>query len=338
MRIALDVMGGDNAPEAQIEGAVQAAEYLKDDEIILVGDSRRIEENLIALCGGNNKIPRNIKIEHADGVVEMHDEPALAYRTKKNSSLLIAVGLVAGGKADAIVSAGNSGAIMAAALLDIRRIEGINRPALATIFPTLKGTCVILDVGANSDSRPINLLQFSLMGKIYAREVLGVEKPSVGLLSIGEEDSKGNELTLAAAKLLKEKEENFIGNIEGRDIPLGKADVAVTDGFVGNVLLKFGEGVGEMLFKLIKDALKKHPVTWLSLPFLWAAMKDLRKKADYSEYGGAPLLGVRGACFICHGRSNAKAIKNALIKASVYARHDTTRKIEERVKEYSNGY
>jgi len=334
MKIALDVMGGDNAPMAEIEGAIDAARLLPQDEIILVGDKNKIENILSTHYDSHIS---NIKIEHAPGVVEMHDEPTVAYKNKKDSSLLVAINMVASGRSDAVVSAGNSGAVMTAALLDIRRIEGINRPALATIFPTLKGSCVILDVGANADSKPINLLQFSLMGKIYAREVLGVEKPTVGLLSIGEEDSKGNELVLSAGRLLREKEQNFIGNIEGRDIPLGKVDVAVTDGFVGNVLLKFGEGVGEMLFKLIKDALKKHPVTWLALPFLWAAMKDLRKKADYSEYGGAPLLGVKGACFICHGRSNAKAIKNAIMKAAIYARHNTTAKIEEQVKWYTNG-
>ncbi len=334
MKIALDVMGGDNAPMAEIEGAIDAARLLPQDEIILVGDKNKIENILSTHYDSHIS---NIKIEHAPGVVEMHDEPTVAYKNKKDSSLLVAINMVASGRSDAVVSAGNSGAVMTAALLDIRRIEGINRPALATIFPTLKGSCVILDVGANADSKPINLLQFSLMGKIYAREVLGVEKPTVGLLSIGEEDSKGNELVLSAGRLLREKEQNFIGNIEGRDIPLGKVDVAVTDGFVGNVLLKFGEGVGEMLFKLIKDALKKHPVTWLALPFLWAAMKDLRKKADYSEYGGAPLLGVKGACFICHGRSNSKAIKNAIMKAAIYARHNTTAKIEEQVRWYTNG-
>lgn len=326
-------MGGDTAPKAQIEGAILAARELPDDEIIITGDRELLWRELSL----HKNVPRGISLEHAPEVVEMNDEPAAAYRQKKKSSLAVAVNMVADGRAGAIVSAGNSGAVMAAALFDIKRIEGISRPALATLFPTIKGACVILDVGANVDSRPLHLLQFALMGKVYAREVLGVADPKIGLLSIGEEDSKGNELTLETFKLIKAREKNFIGNIEGRDIPMGLADVAVCDGFIGNVILKFGEGVGEMLFTLIKQALKNHPVTWLSLPFLWAAMKDLRKKADYSEYGGAPLLGVRGACFICHGRSNAKSIKNALMKAAIYAKRDTTRKIEERLKEYANG-
>jgi glycerol-3-phosphate acyltransferase PlsX len=333
MKIALDGMGGDHAPKAQVEGAIMAARLLPDDHIIITGNRDLIERELSLHKG----VPRGISVEHAPEVVEMTDEPAAAYRQKKKSSLAVAVKLVADGEAGAIVSAGNSGAVMAAALFDLKRIEGISRPALAALFPTLKGTCIILDVGANVDSRPSHLLHFALMGKIYAREALGIADPAVGLVSIGEEDSKGNELTLETLKLIREREKNFVGNIEGRDIPMGLVDVAVCDGFVGNVILKFGEGVGEMLFKLIKQALKNHPVTWLSLPFLWAAMKDLRKKADYSEYGGALLLGVRGACFICHGRSNAKSIKNALLKAAIYAKHDITRKIEERLKEYANG-
>ncbi len=332
MKLMLDGMGGDHAPASQIEGAALAGSIL-DDEIVITGDEKTLEAELKKY----KKVPPNISIMHASEVVGMNEDPTSAYRQKKNSSLMVAVKMVATGKAAAVISAGNSGAIMTAALLDIKRIEGIARPAIAVLFPTLKGRAVILDVGANVDSKPINLLQFAEMGRVYVQEVLGVESPRIGLISIGEEDNKGNELTIEAFNLLKKYEKNFIGNIEGRDIPLGKADVIVCDGFLGNVLLKFGEGVAEMLFKLIKSSLKNHPVAWLSLPFLWTAIKDIRKRADYSEVGGAPLLGVKGSCFICHGRSDAKAIKNALIKASTYVKHNTTEKIEESIKGFGNG-
>lgn len=332
MRLMLDGMGGDYAPAAQVEGAIRASEVISD-EIVITGDRRVLE----AEFRKHKKVSSRISVMHAPEVVEMHEEPTVAYRQKKNSSLMVAINAVASGEADAVISAGNSGAVMTAALLNIKRIEGIARPAIATFLPNIKGYSVILDVGANVDSKPLHLLQFAQMGKVYAQEVLGIKNPSVGLLSIGEEDTKGNELTLEAFNMLKKYEKNFIGNIEGRDITLGKADVIVCDGFVGNVLLKFGEGVAEMLFKLIKDSLKKHPFAWLSLPFLWSAIKDIRKKADYTEYGAAPLLGVNGSCFICHGISNAKAIKNALIKASIYVSRDTTKKIKDSITKISNG-
>lgn len=327
MKLVLDGMGGDNAPSPQVEGAVLASKVI-DDEIVITGDKTQLETELEKY----KDVSKKISIVHTTQVIRMDEEPSTAYRHKKDSSLFVAVKMVADGLADAIISAGNSGAMMAMTLFEVKCIEGILRPAIATVFPTLNGRCVILDVGANVDSKPINLLQFAVMGRIYAQEVLDIKDPKVGLLSIGEENIKGNELTIQSFQLLKKYEKNFIGNIEGRDIPLGKADVVVCDGFVGNILLKFGEGIGEMLFKLIKSSLKKHPISWFSLPFIWSAIKDIRKKTDYSEYGAAPLLGVKGSCFICHGRSDAKAIKNALIRASLYVSNNITKKIEISIK------
>lgn len=314
MRIALDAMGGDYAPQVTVDGAIQAAKLLKH-EIILVG-----MENVIKAELAKYKYdPKRISICNATETIGMDELPAQAVRQKKDSSMNVAARLVAEGKADAFVSAGNSGAAMASALLNMRRLPGVSRPAILTMFPTLKGVCALLDVGANVDCKPKHILQFAIMGKIYMEEVFNIKNPKVGLLSIGEEDSKGNELTLAAFDLLKNSGLNFVGNIEGRDITRGRTDIAVCDGFIGNIVLKFGEGVAEMMIKLVKEEFKAHPLAWASLPFLWAALKDLTKKVDYSEQGGAPLLGVDGICLISHGRSNAKAIKNAILAAQRFA-------------------
>ncbi|MCB4790839.1 MAG: phosphate acyltransferase PlsX [Elusimicrobia bacterium] len=311
MRLALDAMGGDNAPLVTTEGAVMAAKELKHD-IILVGNESVLNLELAKYRTKN--LP--ISVYNTTETIGMDELPAQAVRQKKDSSMVVASRLVSEGKADAFVSAGNSGAAMAAALLSLKRITGVSRPAIATAIPTLKGISLLLDVGANVDCKPKHLLQFALMGKIFLQEVFNIANPKVGVLSIGEEDSKGNELSLATFDLIKKTDLNFIGNIEGSDIPKGKADVVVCDGFVGNVVLKFGEGVAEMMLKLVKEEFKAHPIAWASLPFLWAALKDLRKKVDYTEYGGAPLLGVDGVCVISHGSSNAKAIKNALRAAA----------------------
>lgn len=322
MRLALDAMGGDHAPEVTVDGAIQAARET-GNEIILVGQEQLLRSELAKYDIKN--LP--LTIQNATEVIGMDETPAQAVRQKRDSSLSVAARLVADGKADAMVSAGNSGAAMAAALLHMRRISGVSRPAIATVFPTTNGICIMLDAGANVDCKPRNLQQFAIMGSALVRGVFGVENPRVGLLSIGEEESKGNELTLAAFELIKNSQLNFIGNVEGRDIPRGKCDVVVCDGFIGNIVLKFGEGVAEMMLKLVKDELKAHPIAWASLPFLWAALKDLRKKVDYSEHGGAPLLGVNGACIISHGRSNAKAIKNALRAAARFAEKNVNAEI-----------
>ena len=314
MRVALDAMGGDYAPHVTVEGSVLAARSSKV-EIILVGREAELRAELAKY--DTKKLP--ISVYNAQEVIGMDEPPAQAVRQKKDSSMFVAARLAAEGKADAFVSVGNSGAAMASALLNMKRLPGVSRPPILTVFPAINGACAMLDVGANVDCKPKHLLQFAVMGTIYMRNVFGIQNPRVGLLSIGEEETKGNELSLSAFGLLKDSGLNFIGNCEGRDITRGNADLVVCDGFVGNILLKFGEGVTEMMLKLVKNEFKAHPLAWASLPFLWAALKDLRKKVDYSEQGGAPLLGVDGVCMIGHGRSDSKAIKNAIRAASRFA-------------------
>lgn len=326
MRIALDAMGGDHAPAVTVAGAIDAARS-STHQIILVGK----EDILAAELKKHASVPETISITHASEVVSMDESPAQAVRQKRDSSLAVCSRLVADGKADACASAGNSGAAMASALLYLRRIPGVVRPAIMTVFPTLTGRCAILDVGANTDCKPKNLVQFALMGSTYFQDVFSVAKPRVGLLSIGEEQTKGNELVLETHELLKKTQLNFIGNVEGCDIAKGTADVIVCDGFVGNIVLKFGEGVAEMILKLVKDELKAHPFAWAALPFLWPVMKDIKKKMDYSEYGGALLLGVDGVCVISHGKSNAKAIKNSILAAARFAELNINRAIAKEI-------
>lgn len=301
-------MGGDFAPRPIVEGAVQAARQLGCD-VILVGDPSKIQPELDRL----NAKDLPVRIEPSDSVVEMHESPAQACRQKPNSSIMIAAKLVADHKADGVFSAGNSGATMAAALWHLRRLPGVSRPAITTFMPTLKGFCVVTDAGANVDCKPKHLLQFAIMGTEFMKHVLNRPNPRVGILSIGEEETKGNELSLAAAALFREHlPGNFIGNVEGRDVPKGMADVVVCDGFVGNVVLKFAEGMSESLIALIKEQISKHPLAKLGGLLLKGSLREVKKKTDYAEYGGAPLLGVNGVCVIGHGKSNAKAAFNAV--------------------------
>lgn len=327
--VALDAMGGDGGIGVNVEGAVRASDDL-GIRVILVGDEKKLRDELSKY----KYDPEKITVHHAKENIGMDESPAAAVRAKRDSSIAVATQLVAQRKAGAVVSAGNSGAVMACSLMLMRRLPGITRPAITTLMPTLTGACIILDVGANVDSKPKNLLQFALMGSTYVKDIFGIRSPRVGLLSIGKERNKGNELTLGAYNLISGTDLNFIGNIEGKDIPHGKADVVVCDGFTGNIVLKFGEGVAEMLFKLIKLELKKHPLAFLSIPFLWGAMKDLRKRVDYSEYGGAPLLGIDGVCIICHGVSNSKAIKNALRAANEFVKKGINKKISGEMEKY----
>lgn len=329
MRVALDAMGGDHAPAVTVAGAVLAAkEY--GHEVVLVGPESILKTELEK----HKTAGLPVSIHHASEVIGMDEQPAQAVRQKKNSSIVVAAQLTADHKVDAFVSAGNSGAAMASALLNLKRIPGVSRPAITTVFPTVSGICVLLDVGANVDSKPKHLMQFAVMGKIFVEKVLGIQNPKLGLMSIGEEEGKGNELTLATYELLKKSGLNFVGNIEGRDVPKGKADVIICDGFVGNIVLKFGEGVAEMIFKLVKEELKDHPIAWAALPFLWPALKDLRKKLDYTEHGGAPLLGVDGVCIIGHGGSNAKAIKNAIRVGAQFAEKNVNKEIAQEIAKY----
>jgi glycerol-3-phosphate acyltransferase PlsX len=334
MIIALDAMGGDFAPVSTVEGAILAAKESKH-KILLVGQEKAILDEMSKYNKKYDLKSFNIEIINADEVIAMDEHPVRAVRQKRNSSLSICATLVAEGKADALVSMGNSGAVMAATLFYLKRIEGVLRPAISTFFPTINGSCVVADMGANVDCKPEHLVQFAIMASLFCEKVAGVKHPRVGLVSVGEEPTKGNALSLAAFELLKRADINFVGNIEGRDIPRSKADVVVCDGFVGNVILKFGEGLSEMILKLVKRALKKHPFAWISLPFLWLAIKDLRKSVDYTESGGAPLLGIDGISIVGHGSSNAKAVKNAIFAGVRAAEHNLIYEIKEAIAKYN---
>lgn len=308
MWIAVDAMGGDHAPAEIVQGALDALKLSDDLHIILVGREQEIKEYI-----PQNADNSRIAIVHCEEVIGMDEHPANAYRRKKNASITVATKLVKEGQAEAVISAGSTGAQMVAALFGLGRIKGIDRPGLATVMPTLAGPKVLLDAGANADCKPENLIQFAVMGKIYAEKILKIVEPKVALVSIGEEEAKGNELTIKTHQLLKEvKGINFIGNIEGRDILTGKADVMVCDGFVGNTILKVTEGTAQAIFTLLKEELTKNTVNKMGAMILKPAFKDLKAKLDYSEYGGAPLLGLKGISIVCHGSSKAFAIMNAI--------------------------
>ncbi len=325
LTIAVDAMGGDNAPKAEVEGAIHAVSEL-DLRVILVGQEDVVRQEL-AKHSGADSLP--IEIRHAAEVITMEDSAAKVVRTKKNSSIHVAARLVRDGEADGFVSAGNTGAVMATAKMIQGMIRGVQRPALASAFPTLKGTpVVVVDVGANVDSTPAMLAQFGVMGEIYSRYIFKIRSPRVGLLSIGEEEHKGNDLTRAATPLLKSLPLRFIGNVEGRDIYSGLADVVVCDGFIGNVALKVSEGLVEMLQSMLRESLEATVTRKLGYVLSKEAYRDFRKRVDYAEYGGAPLLGVKGVSIICHGRSNANAIKNAIRVASEFAYSKINEKIE----------
>ena len=323
--IAVDAMGGDLAPKAEVEGAIQASRLL-GVRVVLVGleDVVRRELELHPSAAG---LP--IEVHHASEVVTMEDSAAKAVRSKKNSSIHVAFRLLRDGEAQGAVSAGNTGAAMVAAKMIQGMIRGVQRPALAGAFPTVTGKpVVVLDVGANVDSTPEMLAQFAVMGEIYYRIIFHNPNPRVGLLSIGEEEHKGNELTRSATPLLKLLPINFIGNVEGRDIYSGVADVVVCDGFIGNVALKVSEGLVEMIKGMLQESLAATVTRKLGYVVSRAAYRDFRKRVDYSEYGGAPLLGVKGVNIICHGRSNANAIKNAIRVAAEFAQGRINEKIE----------
>jgi glycerol-3-phosphate acyltransferase PlsX len=307
MKIAVDAMGGDYAPPEIVKGAVEAARAYNVG-IVLVGDEKRVNEEL----ANYETKDLDVTVVHASEVIEMGEPPAVALRRKRDSSIVVGTRLVKENKADAIVSAGSTGAAMGAALLGLGRIKGIDRPAIASIIPTLHGRALLLDVGANAESKPANLQQFGIMGHIYANKIMGCQNPKVALLNIGEEETKGNELYLEAYRLLKKSTLNFIGNIEGREITGGVADVVVCDGFVGNIVLKFGEGLARDLMTMIKEELRKNIFVKIGAALVFTQAKGLRKKIDYAETGGAPLLGVNGVCIIGHGSSQARAITNAI--------------------------
>jgi glycerol-3-phosphate acyltransferase PlsX len=324
--IAVDAMGADRAPKPEVEGAIQAAKLL-DVKVVLIGVEEVVRKEL-KLHPSAAGLP--IEVHHATEVITMEDSAAKAVRSKKNSSLHVAFRLLRDGQADGAVSAGNTGAAMVASKIIQGMIRGVHRPALAGAFPTVTGKpVVVLDVGANVDSTPEMLAQFAVMGEIYSRIIFHNPSPRVGLLSIGEEEHKGNDLTRGATPLLKLLPINFIGNVEGRDIYSGIADVVVCDGFIGNVALKVSEGLVEMIKGMLQESLAATVTRKLGYVLSQRAYRDFRKRVDYSEYGGAPLLGVKGVSIICHGRSNANAIKNAIRVAVEFARGRVNEKIEE---------
>ena len=315
MKIAVDAMGGDKAPAEIIKGAVLAARKYSC-EIILVGDAAKISGELNA--AGGDDLP--ITIRHAGEVIEMGEHPADAVRVKKDSSIVVATHMVKDGECDAVLSAGSTGASVAAAQLILKRIHGIGRPAIATPIPTPQGTTLLLDSGANVDSKPEHLVQSGMMGALYAEHVLGKKNPTVALLNIGEEETKGNELVKETYQLLKGlKTINFAGNAEGRDIPRGVFDVVICDGFVGNVVLKFGEGLALTIMKLLTEELTANGgLQLLGKDLIAATFRNMSKRLDVSENGGAPLLGVDGCCIISHGSSDERAICSAIRVACNY--------------------
>jgi glycerol-3-phosphate acyltransferase PlsX len=308
-RIAVDAMGGDLAPGSVVEGSIWAQQENHGDfEMVLVGEKERIEAELSRL----NVYGGPIQIYHTSERIEMEDEPVESLK-KKDSSVAAGMRLQKEGKVDAFISGGNTGAVMAHALMTLGRLEGINRPAIASFLPTEKGIVAVLDVGANAECKAVNLYQFGVMGSVYMSQVFKKPAPRIGLLSIGEESTKGNEVTLLAHKLLSEDGSiNFIGNVEGRDVLKGTCDVVVCDGFVGNIVLKFAESMDGFLTSLVRKRVKESLLFRLGAFLVKVSIRDLRKVLDYAEYGGAPLLGVNGVCIICHGDSSPKAIKNAL--------------------------
>jgi glycerol-3-phosphate acyltransferase PlsX len=331
MRIALDAMGGDYAPKSTVEGAVLALkEYASIDKLFLVGDTVTVAGELKRL---NFTDPR-IEIFHASEVVDMKESAAKAVRHKKDASISRAVDLVKNGSADAVVSAGHTGAAVAASVLKLRTLKGIERPAVACVLPAEDKRFVLIDAGANPDSTPTNLLQFAIMGSVYCRHVLGHKDPSVGLMSIGEEDTKGNDITKEAFKLLKASGLQFDGNIEGHDLFSGVSEVVVCDGFTGNVVLKTSEAIAHAIFSWLKNELFMNPVRKFGAKLAEGAFRSIRKKTNYEEYGGMPLLGVNGVCIIAHGGSSPLAIKNALRAAAESVAQEINPHIVQEVQAY----
>lgn len=327
--IALDGMGGDHAPDVTVEGAVLAAREL-GTRVLLVGPRSELEPRLAK--HGNVS---GVEIVEASEVIGMDEHPANAVRQKTDSSMVVGVRQVREGKAQAFVSAGNTGAVMAAGLFELRRIRGIDRPALAAVFPTTTRGVLVIDVGANADSKPEHLAQFGLMGSVYMEKVFGIQRPRVGLLSNGEEETKGSATVQAAHPKLQALPINFVGNVEGKELPNGIVDVVVCDGFVGNVVLKLSEGLASTITGLIREEINASWVAKLFAIGVLPAFRRVRKRLDYSEYGGAPLLGLNGICIVGHGRSNAVAIKNAIRVAAQAAEHDVVGTIAAGVAETS---
>lgn len=324
MRIALDAMGGDYSPNEVVKGGVDAAQEHGID-VVLIGKRKLVQPEMRR----NNPRSLILPMVDAEEVVGMREPAAFAARYKKESSIVVGMNMLKMGQVSAFVSAGNTGAVTAAAILILGREKGIDRPALSAVFPFSAGPLMFLDVGANANCKPHSLLQFGQMGNIYMQKVLGIKNPRIGLLSIGEEENKGNELVQEAHKLLRKSELNFIGNVESKDITNGLADILVTDGFTGNLILKMGEGMGEMMLRVLKQSSSRKFITRLAYHFLKPSLQEVMNQLDYTEYGGAFLLGVNGNVVIAHGRSDAKAIKNAVNVAKQMVEHNVLQAVRD---------
>jgi glycerol-3-phosphate acyltransferase PlsX len=331
LKIIIDGMGGDFAPQSVVEGAVKASAHT-EHEMIIVGDEAQIS----ALLAKHKYKGNNIKVVHASQVITNEEAPVKAVRTKQDSSMVRGLNMLKEGQGDLFISAGNTGALMAGGLFILGRIQGIDRPAIASIYPVVRkegGVSLLVDAGANSECKPNNLLEFAAMGSIYMEQVLNVENPTVGLVNIGSEENKGTTVLKAAYELLSKSRLNFIGNVEARDVPKGSCNVIVCDGFVGNVILKLTEGLAWSIMKLVKNKITTGILSKIGAILLLGKLKELKSDFDYSEYGGAPILGVKGAVLKIHGSSSARAVKNAILKGIPYAEHNVVQTIENAVLE-----
>lgn len=335
MKIALDAMGGDSGPDVAVQGALAAVRARSDLAVVLVGPENLLQERLAAHAGGDAAARARISVYPATEIITMHDVPVDAIRRKKDATVVVGFELVRTGQADALVSAGNSGATMAAAVKKLGRLPGISRPGIASFFPTLRKPVMIMDIGANVDCRAQHLYQFAVMACSCSRLLLGHEQPRLGLLSIGEETGKGNALVKETYPLLQASPLNFIGNVEGRDIYRGEVDVVVCDGFIGNILLKTSEGLADAALKMLRGEIVESWLARLGYLFMRGALSRFKKKVDYAEYGGAPLLGINGTGIVCHGSSDANALRNAIVVAADLARHDINAAIVRHLKEYT---
>ena len=326
MRIGLDVHGGDHAPIETVKGAIESLENTKST-IVLYGDKAEIENELSKYTYDKSRV----EIVHTSEKILNEDKPVKAIKSKKDSSMVVAMKHLKEGEIDGLCSAGNTGALLAGGLLKVGRMKGVDRPALCSVYPTTKGVSVLVDAGANADCKARNLYEFAIMGSIYAEKVIGIENPRVGLVNIGVEEGKGNQLIIDTYKLLKESDLNFVGNVEARNIPLGEVDVIVADGFTGNVILKLSEGVVKSFSTMLKESFMKNTITKLSALLLKGSLKDMKKKMDYEEYGGAPLLGCNGLLMKAHGSSKSKAFKNAIIYAEKCVVNEVVAEVKEKI-------
>ncbi len=322
-------MGGDNAPVSEVAGAVETVSETDGINVVLVGQREKIESELKKHSFDNSRI----LVHDAFEVIEMHESPTEAIKKKQNSSLIVGLKLHKEKSADAFISAGNTGAVMAASLFTLGRIANVSRPTIGSRFPTERGITIVFDVGANVDCKPVNLLEFAVMGSVYASHIFGIDNPTIGLLSVGEEKTKGDLLTTEAYELLEKSGLNFTGNVEGRDVLRGTVNVVVCDGFVGNVILKFAEGVLGILRTKFKDYAEKNILNKIKVGLAHGTMKGVMKDFDYQEYGGVPLLGVSGVSIIGHGRSSPKAFKNMILRAEQMVRAKINQIIESKIKD-----